>query len=193
MKIVRRWYDWIGSQVHQPYAVPLLGFLFFIESIILIPIDPLLALYCIEYPSRSWYFAGIATIASVGGGLISYAIGAFCWDIVGYKIVTLFFSPESFIYAKELCCTYQAYALLIGGLLPIPYKLLTLSAGFLRFPILSFIIYSTIARSMRFFLIATVFHYSGQSIKQFIDRHLTRLVLFALGVIGLIIFVVKIR
>lgn len=193
MKVVRRWYDWIGAQVHQPYAVPLLGFLFFIESIIMIPIDPLLALYCIESPKRSWYFACIATIASVGGGLISYAIGAFFWDVFGYKLMTIFFSPETFVHAKDLCCTYQAYVLLMGAFLPIPYKILTISAGFLRFPLVTFIIFSSIARSIRFFLIATIFHHSGNSIKQYIDRYFGQLVLFSVGIIASIILIMKLR
>jgi membrane protein YqaA with SNARE-associated domain len=193
MNLVRRCYNWVGAQVHAPHAVPLLAFLFFIESIILIPIDPLLALYCMEYPSRSWYFASVATLASIGGGLIGYALGAFCWDLIGHKMILVFFNPEQFASALLLCQKYQAWALLIGGFLPIPYKLLTLTAGFLHFPLGYFILFSALARTARFFLIAVILHYTGSTIKQCIDRYFSYLVAFFLLLVVSLVLYLKLR
>lgn len=192
MNVLRRCYAWFGAQVHAPYAIPLLALLFFVEAIIFIPVDPLLVIYCVEYPSRSFYFALVATIASVAGAIVGYAIGAFCWDLIGIRIVTFFFSPAQFESTVQLCKNYQGYALLCSAVIPVPFKLLTLSCGFFRFPIAQFVIFALIARGIRFFLVAAVLRIYGVRVKEYIDRYFNQLVLLLLGVlIFLFVFIKK--
>ncbi|OQA34087.1 MAG: SNARE associated Golgi protein [Candidatus Dependentiae bacterium ADurb.Bin331] len=191
MNVLRRWYAWFGAQVHEPYAIALLAILFFVEAIIFIPVDPLLVIYCVEYPSRSYYFALVATLASVAGGLIGYLIGAFCWDLIGLRIATFFFSPEQFESTAQLCKNYQGYALLCSAVVPVPFKLLTLSCGFFRFPITQFIIFALIARGIRFFLVAAVLRTYGSRVKEYIDRYFNQLVLLLIGVLILLFVFIK--
>jgi membrane protein YqaA with SNARE-associated domain len=191
MNALRRCYNWIGAQVNEPYAIPLLGFVFFIESVILIPVDPLLALYCIEYPKKAWYFAAIATVASVIGGLIGYSLGALCWDVVGTKIIAYFFNPEQFDKALILCKNYQARALIIAGFLPIPYKIFTICAGFFHVPIWQFLGCSLFARAMRYFLLATVLRTYGAKIKEYIDRYFSHLVVLLIVILISLIWTFK--
>lgn len=182
-------YDWMGKQVHSPYATPLLAFLFFLEAIFFLPVDPLLVLFCIEHKARAWYYATVATCASVAGGVCGYFIGLSIWETVGQKMIALFFSPEMFANAVELYKNYESWAVLIAGFTPIPYKLVTLTAGFCGLPLIPFIMYSFIARGARFYLVAFVISTWGEQIKEYIDRYFNILValflVIALGVVWL--------
>lgn len=191
MNALRRCYNWIGAQVHEAYAIPLLAFVFFIESIILIPVDPLLILYCIEYPGKSWYFASIATVSSVIGGLMGYSLGAFCWDMVGTRLVGCFCSADQFEMALSLCKQYQGWALIIAGFLPVPYKIFTVCAGFFHVPLWQFLGCSFIARSMRYFLLATILRTYGAKIKEYIDRYFSHLVLLLIVIVVSVIWSLK--
>jgi membrane protein YqaA with SNARE-associated domain len=177
-------YDKLGRQVHSPYATPLLGVLFFIEAIFFVPVDPLLMLYCIENRSRALWYAAVATFASVLGGVAGYYIGFAIWETVGIRLVGLFFSTQQFNYAIEQFRHYEIWAVLIAGFTPLPYKAVTLAAGFCKLPLIPFIICSAIARGARFFLVAIIIQIWGAQIKEFIDRYFNILVvLFTLLVI----------
>lgn len=185
MTWIRRVYDWMGSKVESPYADWWLAFMFFIESsVFFIPVDPLLILFCINNNKRSLYYAAIATVSSVLGGLFGYAIGAFMWHTVGTTLVTWLISESTFNAIVAKYKIYQNWAVLIAGFTPVPYKAVTISAGFCKLAILPFIFYSTIARGARFFLVAGAIRIWGAQIKGFIDRYFNHLVvLFALLVI----------
>jgi membrane protein YqaA with SNARE-associated domain len=181
-------YDWMGEKVQSRYApIWLVGF-FFIEAFCFpIPADPLLILFCIENRSRALYYAAIATIASVLGGLIGYMIGACMWETVGHFFTTKIISPMAFERARHTYETYQSWAVLIAGFSPLPYKAVTLTAGFCRLPIVPFIVYSIIARSARFFLVAIAIRVWGAHIKVFIDRYFNQLVLlFVVLIVGFV-------
>ena len=177
MKIVRALYDWMGSRVTSRYADTWLMFLFFIESsLFIVPVDPMLILFCIHNRMRSWYYAGIATIASVIGGFFGYILGWGVWDLIGKQLVGLLISQDVFTKMLAYYHKHEALAVLIGGLTPIPYKAVTISAGFCQLPLVPFICYSLIARGLRFFLIAGAIYYFGERIKAYIDRYFIYLV-----------------
>jgi membrane protein YqaA with SNARE-associated domain len=177
MKILRALYDWMGSRVTSRYADTWLMFLFFIESsLFIVPVDPMLILFCIHNRMRSWYYAGIATIASVIGGLFGYILGWGVWDLIGKQLVGLLISQDVFTKMLAYYHKHEALAVLIGGLTPIPYKAVTISAGFCQLPLVPFICYSLIARGLRFFLIAGAIYYFGERIKAYIDRYFNYLV-----------------
>lgn len=186
MLILKRMYYWCGQQVHTVYAVPLLAFLFFIEAIFFVPVDPLLILYCIEDRFQAFYFATVATLSSVAGGLMGYLIGYAIWESCGRALVGFVFSPETFQHALHQFERYESWAVLIAGFTPLPYKAVTLSAGFCKLPIIPFVIFSLLGRGARFFLIAASIRIWGQQIKEYIDRYFNILVLlFTVLVIGI--------
>lgn len=182
---MRRLYDWMGKQVHSPYGVWVLGIFFFIEAIFLFPADPLLILFCVEKRKKAFYYATIATLFSVLGGIAGYFIGYFVWEFIGQKMVSLIATPETFARLCKHYETYETWAVLIAGFTPIPYKLVTLTAGFCKLSLLPFIVCSFIARGARFYLVATVVYFWGEHIKEYIDRYFNLLVLiFGLLVCG---------
>ena len=79
MNIVRKFYGWLGKKVNSPHAQYWLAFLFFIEAVFFVPVDPLLILFCIENSKKSLTYSAIATISSVAGGVFGYFIGAVIW------------------------------------------------------------------------------------------------------------------
>jgi len=183
--MIRRTYDWMGKKAHSPYAHWWFFILFFIEAIFFIPVDPLLILFCIQQPKRAWQFAFLATIASVLGGIAAYFIGYALWETVGRRLIFLVTSQETFDRIGQLYRQYEVWAVLIAGFTPmLPYKAITLTAGFWRLPLLPFIIGSLIARGARFYLVAGIIRIWGDSIKQFIDHWFNYLVLLFVGLVA---------
>lgn len=131
MKIIRKTYDWMGSKVNSNNAIFWLAILFFTEAVFFIPVDPLLMLFCIQNSKRSFFYATVATLSSVAGGIFGYLIGYFLWNSVGSGLVNLVISENTFNQAVLKYKLYQNWAVLIAGFTPVPYKAITLSAGFL--------------------------------------------------------------
>lgn len=177
MEVIKKIYDWLAKKTHSPYADYWLAGLFFIEAVFFIPVDPMLILYCIENRKKSLYYATIATLSSVLGGIFGYFIGAFLWNSIGIKLVNWFISEVSFYKAVGKYKLYQNWAVLIAGFTPLPYKAITLSAGFCKLPIMPFVICSLISRGSRFFLVAGLLKIFGGQVKHFIDRYFNQLVL----------------
>ena len=179
LKFIRNVYDWMGSKAESPFALAWFFFLFLIEScVFFIPVDPLLILFCIQENKKSYLYAFIATCASVIGGLAGYMIGFLMWGTIGPKLVGILFSEHTF---SNLICQYKLYqnwAVLVAGFTPVPFKAVTISAGFCHLPIIPFIIYSFIARGARFFLVAGLIRIWGPAIKIFIDKYFNKLVIF---------------
>ena len=187
---IRNLYDWMGEKVHSPYATWLLAVFFFIEAIFFFPADPLLILFCVEKREKAWFYATVATAASVAGGVLGYYIGYWVWSLIGYKLVTVFSTQQTFLNLCEQYRLYQTWAVLVAGFTPIPYKLVTLTAGFCKLPLFPFILCSIIARGSRFYLVAGVISIWGKTIKKHIDRYFnTLLIIFTVLVLStLLIF-----
>ncbi|HBS48068.1 TPA: cytochrome B [Candidatus Dependentiae bacterium] len=192
MNFVRKVYDWMGEKVHAKYSLFWLLLLTFLESFIFpIPTDPMLILYCIEKPKKSIYFAALSTLVSVAGGLFGYFIGAFMWNIVGQYIINYIISPAAFEAARAKYVAYQMWAVLIAGFTPVPYKAVTLSAGFCHLPVTPFIIFSIIGRGGRFFLVAGAIQIWGAQIKNFIDKHFNKLAVLFVFLVLFFIWLIK--
>lgn len=185
MKVIRNIYDWMGSKVGSAYADAWLIALFFIESsFFIIPVDPLLILYCISNTKRSLYYAAIATMASVAGGIFGYFIGSVMWYGIGQVLVKWLISEKTFYDVVAKYKLYQNWAVLLAGFTPIPYKAVTISAGFCNLAFVPFVTCSILARGARFFLIAGAIKMWGPQIKDFINQYFNYLVVaFTLMVI----------
>ncbi len=191
MNVVRKVYNWAESKVDSPFALWWLAFLFCIESIFFIPIDPILLLYCLGNIKRSFFYATVATVSSVVGGVMAYFIGAWMWQSLGSSLVTWLISEQTFNSMLLKYKLYQNWAILIGGFLPIPYKAITLSAGYCRLDLFSFILFSFIARGARFFLMAGAIKIWGNGIRILIDKYFNQLVILFIILVVLSCLIVK--
>jgi membrane protein YqaA with SNARE-associated domain len=157
-----------------------LALIFLLEMFLFLPMDALLMLFCMHNPQRRFIYALVATLSSLVIGLIGYGIGYLLWDSVGNFVTTHLISEDFF---NRLVAHYNAHehlAVFIGSFLPIPFKAITISAGFCQLSLSGYIISLFFARALRFFLIAEMMQRWGTQIKSFVDRHFGRLV-WALG------------
>jgi membrane protein YqaA with SNARE-associated domain len=176
---VRRLYDWVLSWADRPSGPTALFALSAAESSFFpIPPDPLLIALCLGAAKKAFRFAAIATIASVVGGLIGYAIGAGLWQAIDDFFYTYVPSvtPEAFERVQDLYDRYDFWAVFLAGLTPIPYKVFTLSSGVFGINLVVFTVASFLSRGLRFVLVAALIYRFGPPVKSFIDKHFNRLV-----------------
>ncbi len=186
--VFRRTYDWMGSSIHSVYADYILCFLFYLEAIFFLPTDPVLIVYCLERRDRALWYATIATIGSVLGGMTSYALGAVLWNSMGEQIihnqyVNCILSPDMFNNLSAQYKHHEWLAIFIAGFTPIPYKAATLAAGFCKISFGPFVIASMLARGARFFLFALVCKKYGAQIKDSVNKYFNLILLFAVVLI----------
>ena len=187
--------DWVESLAQKRYAVTILFVLALCESIFFpIPVDVLLIALCVSLPKRSFRFAAVCTAGSLLGAGIGYAIGHWLWydaDGTFSGLAQFFFAHvpgftvELFDRIQARYEEYAALAVLTASFTPIPYKLVTISAGVFELSLGPFFFFSLLGRAGRFFLVAALFYRFGEPIKAFIDRHLGWLsLLFVILLVG---------
>lgn len=189
--MIKRFYKSLTPYISHPISLIIFALLFFIEAIFFVPVDPILIMFCLERPPRAYMYALVATVASVFGGITAYLIGAALFDSIGIKIIEYFSSIETFDKITYLYRTYETSAVLISSFTPFPYKIVTLSAGFCRLPILPFIFFSVLGRGMRFFLVAFLIRRYGPQVQQFINRYFNYLVIIFTLLIILCMVILK--
>lgn len=173
MTWLRSLYDWTMDKAAHPYAQGWLAFFCFIEaSFFPVPPHPLLGLMCLAEPKKALRFGIIATLASVAGGLFGYLIGAALYDSVGQWLLAAIGLAEKFPVAACYLKQYDWEAIIIAGATPVPFKLLTITAGFVDMNLVTFVGASLIGRGMIFFTVGALFRLFGAPIKSFIDRYL---------------------
>lgn len=171
--MLRRLYDWTMEKAAHPHAEWWLALFSFVEaSFFPIPPHPLLGLMCLAEPKKAIRFAAVATLASVAGGLLGYAIGWGLYDTVGTQLLALLGMTESFPVAACYLREYGAEIIMIKGATPIPFKLLTITAGFIGMNLVSFVLASVVSRSISFMIVGVLFRLFGAPIKRFIDKYL---------------------
>ena len=170
---MRTLYDWMMRQAAGPYAAYVLAAVSFLESSMFpIPPDVMLIPMVLAKRQRAFWFATIATVASVIGGLAGYAIGHFLLEPLGRPILEFYGLGPKLDQFRQLFIDYGVEILLIKGMTPIPYKLLTISAGWAGMALPAFIGASVVARAMRFFLVAGLLYLFGDPIRDFIEKRL---------------------
>jgi membrane protein YqaA with SNARE-associated domain len=171
--MLRRLYDWTMAKAADPRAEWWLAAFAFVEaSFFPVPPHPLLGLMCLAEPKKAIRFAVIATIASVAGGLLGYAIGALAFEAFGGALLKALGLADSFPQAACYLREYGVEIIMIKGATPIPFKLLTITAGFIAMPLLPFIGASIVSRSISFLIVGVLFRLFGAPIKAFIDKYL---------------------
>ena len=156
-----------------------LGFISFIESFIFpIPPDVLIIPMTIAKKKEWIKIALIATIGSVLGACLGYMIGYVFFNEIGIKIFELYGVDNTSFLKDKMSSEGGTIAwmtlLAIAGFSPVPFKLLTITSGFVHFNIFYFIIVSLLTRGSRFFLIAFLVGNFGSAIKKIIDKKLLK-------------------
>ena len=171
--MLRRLYDWTMAKAVHPHAEWWLALFAFVEaSFFPVPPHPLLGIMCLAEPKKAIRFAMIATFASVAGGMLGYAIGYGLYDTLGTQILAWLGLTESFPKAACYLNEYGFWIFVAKGARPIPFKLLTITAGFIGMDQVRFILGSIVSRSISFLIVGILFRLFGAPIKAFIDKYL---------------------
>jgi membrane protein YqaA with SNARE-associated domain len=171
--MIKRLYDWTLSLAHSPYSLWALAMVAFIESSVFpIPPDLLMIPMIIAAPHRAFVIAGIATVSSVLGGMLGYGIGMFAFDSIGQPILESLGKADSMAEFSTRFNHMGFWAVLVAGLTPFPYKVITIMSGWTAMPLGTFVITSILARALRFFIIAALFYKLGALIRDFIEKRL---------------------
>lgn len=191
--MLRKIYDWCIAAAEKPYALWLMGAVSFAESSFFpIPPDVMLIPMSLARPQRAWLYALVCTVTSVAGGLVGYAIGALLYDSVGQWLINLYGYGDKVDAFRASYAEYGAWIILLKGLTPIPYKLVTITSGFANYNLLLFVVFSIIARGGRFFIVAILLNRYGTWIREVIEKRLGLWVAIGAGVI-VIGFIVAFR
>ncbi|GMO12121.1 MULTISPECIES: YqaA family protein [Bradyrhizobium] len=191
--MLKRIYDWCIDAAHKPYALWIMGVVSFAESSFFpVPPDVMLIPMSLARPQRAWVYAMVCTITSVLGGLLGYAIGALLFDSVGHWLIQVYGLGDKVDAFRASYAEWGAVIILLKGLTPIPYKLVTITSGFAGYNVVLFILCSIVARGGRFFIVAILLNRYGDWIRVRIEKHLGLVV--AIGAVVLVLgFVVAIK
>ncbi|ALH78887.1 cytochrome B [Sphingopyxis macrogoltabida] len=171
--IIQRLYNWTMEKSAHPQAEFWLALVSFVEaSFFPIPPHPLLGLMCLANPKKAVRYAIICTLASVAGGIFGYGIGFFLYESVGLWLLGVLGLTDAFPPAACYLRQYGAEIILIKGATPIPFKLLTITAGFIHMNFWTFLWASLASRAFSFMLVGILFRLFGAPIKAFIDKYL---------------------
>jgi membrane protein YqaA with SNARE-associated domain len=184
--MLRNFYAWVMALAASPYAAWWLALIALAEaSCFPIPPDALLVPMALAKPRSAWRFAAICTVASVVGGALGYLIGYAVFDQVARPILALYGYGPAYAAFQAKFQEYGLWIILVKGLTPIPYKIVTIAAGAARFDFATFMLASVLTRGVRFFLVATLLHFYGDAVRHFIERRLTLVTsALALGIVG---------
>jgi membrane protein YqaA with SNARE-associated domain len=188
--MLKRIYDWCIGAADRRYALWILAAVAFAESSFFpVPPDIMLLPMSLAQPKRAWFYALVCTAASVLGGVLGYAIGALLYDSLGHWLITLYGLGDKVETFRASYAEWGAVIILLKGLTPIPYKLVTITSGFAGYNIWLFILFSIITRGGRFFMAAVLLNRYGDWIRVRIERHLALwvVILVALVLGGFII------
>ncbi len=169
---LRRLYDVCMGWVSGRYGEYILFAIAFVESSFFpLPPDVFLIAMSVAIPSRAFRYAAICATGSVLGGALGYGLGLWFMDMVGLPIIQWYGLTEKYSLLQDYFRLYDVWIVAIAGFTPIPYKLFTITAGFMQSSFVIFMLVSLVARSARFFLVAGLIWRFGASIQEFIDKY----------------------
>ncbi len=184
--MLRRFYDWTLSLAEHRYALVALAIVSFAESSFFpIPPDLLMIPMILAAPSRAFLIAGVCLVASVLGGIAGYAIGQFAFEELGRPIFEALGKVDRIEEFNARFNDFGFWPVLIAGLTPFPYKVITIMSGWTGLPFMTFVLTSILARGLRFFIVAGLLWKFGAPIREFIERRLGLMfILFVLLLAG---------
>lgn len=171
-RAIRAMYDWVMDQVDRRHATWSLFAVAFAESSFFpIPPDVMLWPMTAKRPDRAYFYAFICTLASVLGGIAGYAIGYYLTGI-GEWILNTSGNGDGVAEFQKLYDQWGLWVILVKGLTPIPFKLVTIASGVAHFNLAVFIAACTVTRGGRFFLTAFVLRRFGPAMLKIIEKRL---------------------
>jgi membrane protein YqaA with SNARE-associated domain len=172
--MLRGLYDWVIRLAAHPRALPALGVIAFLESSIFpIPPDVLLIPMVLADRTKAFRIALVCTVCSVLGGLLGYAIGYYFFETIGDWVVRTYHMEAGLAAFRAGFAEYGTWIILIKGLTPIPYKLVTIASGAAHFDLFTFVWASIVTRGLRFFIVTALLWRFGEPIRTFIEERLT--------------------
>ena len=184
--MLRRLYDWVIRLAGSPQAIPAMGVVAFAESSFFpIPPDVMLIPMVLADRTRAFRIALVCTVCSVLGGLLGYAIGYYFFETIGEWLVRTYHMEAGLAAFRAGFEKYGIWIILIKGLTPIPYKLVTIASGAAHFDLFTFVWASIVTRGLRFFLVAALLWRFGEPIRRFLEERLTLITwLFLIALVG---------
>ena len=141
------------------------------ELILPDPPDVILVPMCLARPPRAWAYAALCTVASVAGGALGYAIGALLFDTVGHWLISVYGYAQKIETVRQFYQDWGAAFILVKGLTPIPFKLVTIVSGLLGYNFALFLLLALITRGARFFILAALLNNFGEPIKAVLEKN----------------------
>jgi len=183
---MRRLYDWVMRLAQHRYAIPFMGVVSFAESSFFpIPPDVMLVPMVLANRQKAFTIATVCTVGSVLGGLLGYAIGYYFFETIGAWVVKTYGLQSGLESFRHGFAEYGTWIILIKGLTPIPYKLVTIASCAAHFDLFTFVWASIVTRGARFFIVAALLWKYGEPIRAFIERRLTLVTwLFLIALVG---------
>ena len=180
--MIQRLYNWTLGLAQHPRALWALAVIAFVESSFFpIPPDIIMIPMIIAAPRKAWLIATVALCASVLGGLLGYAIGAFAFDTIGQPILAALGKGDAMAEFAQRFNEMGFWAILTAGVTPFPYKVITIMSGWTGMPMGTFLMTSILARGLRFFIVAALLWKFGAPIRDFIEKRLA--LMFTLAVV----------
>ena len=187
--VLRRLYDWCVDASAKPHAKWIMGAVAFAESSFFpIPPDVMLIPMSLAQPRRAYLFAVWCTVASVAGGIVGYGIGALLYDSVGAWLINLYGYGNKVEAFRAAYTQWGAWIILLKGLTPIPYKIVTITSGFAAYNFGLFVLFSALTRGARFFVLAFLLNRYGEQARHIIEKRLGlwTILIAAIVVIGIV-------
>ena len=170
----RALYDWTLRLANHRHAIRSMAAVSFAESSVFpIPPDVMLVPMILARREQAYLIATVCTAASVAGGVLGYAIGYFLYDSVGLWLINLYGAHDAIGEMEAWYSEWGAAVILVKGLTPIPFKIVTIASGFFQYNFALFVALAAITRGARFFAIAWLLKRYGAPMREFIERRLT--------------------
>lgn len=183
--VFRRMYDWVVRWADSRYGTAALAAVAFAESSFFpIPPDPLQIALSVGRPRRSLWFATVATLCSVAGGVVGWLIGLWFWHATSEFFFQYVpgFTPENFQFVQSKYQQGAFLTILAAAFTPIPYKVFTIASGVFEVTLTTLVVASVLGRGARFFLVGTLLYWFGPRVQKLLERYLelAAIVLFVL-------------
>lgn len=174
MKIFSQLYDKMLSWSRHKYAVYYLALVAFTEALIFpIPPDVMLISMGLVKPERIWFYAGLVMVCSITGGILGYFIGHFCLDLV-YPYIQSWGYENVYFTVHNWFKNWGPWAIIAASFMPIPFKILAISAGGVSMPFYAFVFAACVGRGSRFFIVSGLLFKYGERVsivlRQYADR-----------------------
>jgi len=171
--MIRKLYNLCIRAADTPQASWTLGAVSFAESSFFpVPPDAMLIPMSLARPDKAYVYALICTLTSVAGGLLGYFIGAVLYDSVGAWLISLYGYGDKVEAFRHSYAEWGAIIILLKGLTPIPYKIVTITSGFAAYSLPWFVLLSVVTRGARFFLVAFLINRYGEQARRILEERL---------------------